>query len=104
MRLNPYHPQRYWSHLGRAYFTARRYADALEAFKRVSAPDVAVHAYIAAREALGGDMEQAEMHARQVLAQALTVTGHLDSVHYQHAADRDRLRHGLLKSGLPEGS
>ena len=25
MRLNPYHPERYWNHLGRAYFVARRY-------------------------------------------------------------------------------
>src|SRR5262249_37586272 len=25
MRLNPYHPERFWSHLGRAYFVARRY-------------------------------------------------------------------------------
>ena len=29
MRLNPYHPERFWSHLGRAYFVARRYAEAI---------------------------------------------------------------------------
>ena len=39
MRLNPYHPERFWSHLGRAYFVARRYAEALEALKRVRTPD-----------------------------------------------------------------
>ena len=29
MRLNPYHPERFWNHLGRAQFTARAYADAI---------------------------------------------------------------------------
>ena len=39
MRLNPYHPERFWSHLGRSYFVARRYAEAAEALHRLSAPD-----------------------------------------------------------------
>ena len=39
MRLNPYHPERYWNHLGRAYFVARRYREAIEAFQHISAPD-----------------------------------------------------------------
>ena len=30
MRLNPYHPERFWFHLARAQFVARRYADAIE--------------------------------------------------------------------------
>jgi adenylate cyclase len=34
MRLNPYHPERYWNHLGRAQYTARAYADATTATKR----------------------------------------------------------------------
>ena len=29
MRLNPYHPERFWSHLGRAQYTARAYAEAI---------------------------------------------------------------------------
>jgi predicted Zn-dependent protease len=29
MRLNPYHPERFWSHLGRAQYSARVYADAI---------------------------------------------------------------------------
>ena len=28
MQLNPYHPERYWNHLGRAYYMARRYPEA----------------------------------------------------------------------------
>ena len=48
MRLNPYHPERFWNHLGRAYFMARRYAEAVEAFSRISAPDHTHHAFLAA--------------------------------------------------------
>ena len=36
MRLNPYHPQRYWSHLGRAKYTARLYADAIQSFSKLT--------------------------------------------------------------------
>ena len=27
MRLNPHHPERFWNHLGRAFFVARRYSE-----------------------------------------------------------------------------
>ena len=36
MRLNPHHPERFWNHLGRANFVARRYAEAVEAFSRIT--------------------------------------------------------------------
>lgn len=32
MRLNPYHPSRYWTHLGRSLFHQGRYEESLEAF------------------------------------------------------------------------
>ena len=35
MRLNPYHPERFWSHLGRAQYTARLYADAIQSFSKL---------------------------------------------------------------------
>ena len=38
MRLNPYHPERFWNHLGRAYYVARRYAEAVEAFAGSAGP------------------------------------------------------------------
>jgi len=36
MRLNPYHPPRYWTHLGRALFHQGCYEEALEAFDKVA--------------------------------------------------------------------
>jgi adenylate cyclase len=34
MRLNPYHSERFWSHLGRACYCAEKYAEAAGAFSR----------------------------------------------------------------------
>src|SRR5258706_11303479 len=51
MRLNPYHPPRFWNHLGRAWFVARRYAEAIDAFKRITAPDQFHHSFLAASHA-----------------------------------------------------
>ena len=33
MRLNPYHPERFWFHLARAQFVAKRYAEAIESLQ-----------------------------------------------------------------------
>ena len=48
MRLNPYHPERYWNHLGRAHFVARSYQRAIDAFKHRSVPNYTHHAFLAA--------------------------------------------------------
>ena len=39
MRLNPYHPERFWNHLGRACYCAEKYAEAVDAFSRITRPD-----------------------------------------------------------------
>lgn len=38
MRLNPYHPEWYWTNLGSVLYSERKYADAAEAFGRVTRP------------------------------------------------------------------
>ena len=40
MRLNPYHPEWYWVNLGSVLYEAGKYADAAEAFGRVTGPDI----------------------------------------------------------------
>jgi adenylate cyclase len=102
MRLNPYHPERYWSHLGRAYFVARRYPEALEAFARISRPDHAHHAFMAAACAQMGDEETARAHAREVTSRQpeFSVDAYLATLHYKRESDRAHHREGLLKAGL----
>ncbi len=103
MKLNPHFPERFWNHLGRAHFVARQYGDAIEAFKRINAPDHTHHAFLAACYACNNEQQLAEQHAAQVLAlePSFTVKNYLNTVHYKNKSDRDHHREGLLKSGLP---
>ena len=103
MRLNPYHPERFWSHLGRAQYTARAYADAIESFSKPTAPDHTDHAFLAASSAQSGNRVAAVAHAREVLQrkQDFTVSGYLQALHYQRPSDTEHVREGLLKAGLP---
>lgn len=104
MRLNPYHPERFWNHLGRAHYTARQYSDTVEALSRVSRPDRTHHAFLAAALAQLGDKTAAAAHAQEVLREdpAFSNQRFLSTLHYQLDSDRDHLREGLLKAGLPE--
>jgi adenylate cyclase len=103
MRLNPYHPERFWNHLGRAYFVARRYAEAVEAFKHITAQDHTHHAFLAAAHAQIGNEAEANAQAGQVLARKpdFTVKDYLSTVHYKRQEDLEHHRASLLKAGLP---
>ncbi|MBI3709705.1 MAG: adenylate/guanylate cyclase domain-containing protein [Proteobacteria bacterium] len=103
MRLNPYHPERFWNHLGRAYYLARRYAEAVDAFKHISRPDQAHHAFLAAAYAQMEDDAAAKLHAHEVLQRdpKWTVKSYLATLHYKLDSDRQHHSEGLLKAGLP---
>ena len=103
MRLNPFHPQRFWSHLGRAYFTARRYDEAIKAFQRINQPDHTNFAALAACHAALGDDAAAKASAREALKLApdFCVAGNLATQHYQHESDLEHYRAALVKAGLP---
>ena len=104
MQLNPHHPVRFWSHLGRAHFTARQYGEALEAFMHLSAMDCQQHAFVAACYGHLGDSTAAAGHIARVreLDPAFTVEGFLANLHYAQEEDREHLRQGLIKAGLDE--
>jgi adenylate cyclase len=103
MRLNPYHPERFWSHLGRAQFTAKSYADALQSYSKITKPDQAHHAFMAASSAQMGNATAAAAHTKEALALApdFTTTAFLGTLHYKLESDREHARAGLLKAGLP---
>jgi adenylate cyclase len=104
MKLNPFHPPRFWNHLGRAWFVARRYPDAIESFKRITAPDQFHHAFLAACHAQLGDAGSASHHKAQVLAlnPGFTWSGTLEpTLHYKHGRDLEHHRDSVLKAGLP---
>jgi adenylate cyclase len=103
MRLNPYHPERFWSHLGRARYCAENYAEAAEAFSRITRPDHTHHAFLAATFAQMGNAVAAAAHAAEVLKREpkFSVTVYLATQHYKRDVDRKRHETGLLLAGLP---
>ncbi len=103
MRLNPYHPERFWNHLGRAHFVARQYGEALTAFQRISKPDHLHHAFMAASEAMLGNETAAASHAAEVAKRepSFNVETYLATLHYRQPGDREHHRAALLKAGLP---
>ena len=93
MRLNPYHPTRYWTHLVRALFHQGRFAEALEAFERIDKPrkdDLTYHI---------GTLEQSGDHATAVsTAMALqrkfpdfNPAAFVDTLPFQREDDRNSL-------------
>ncbi|MDA9466472.1 adenylate/guanylate cyclase domain-containing protein [Bradyrhizobium sp. CCBAU 53415] len=103
MRLNPYHPERFWSHLGRAYYCAEKYAEAAEAFSRITRADYTHHAFLAATFAQMKNAIAAGAHAAEVLKRepGFSVAAYLATLHYKRELDRRRHESGLLAAGLP---
>jgi adenylate cyclase len=104
MRLNPYHPARFWTHLGRAYFVARRYAEAIDALQRIATPDAFHLAQLAACHARLGDAARSAEHARQVLTRVPEFRidkDFLPTLHYRRDSDLAHHRDALLEAGLP---
>ena len=104
MELNPFHPPRFWSHLGRAYFVNKQYEDAIEAFKHIDPLGSMHHAFLAAAYAYLDIPNQAMFHQDEVLKLEpdFTIDGHMQSQHYLNDEDVDHHRNGLLKTGLPD--
>jgi len=103
MRLNPYHPERFWSHLARAFFAARRYGEAIEALKCITAPDAMHRAGLAACHAQMGAVEAAEEErlATLALAPSFTIAECLATLHYRDPAYREHHRLSLELAGFP---
>ncbi|MGL4281476.1 MAG: adenylate/guanylate cyclase domain-containing protein [Albidovulum sp.] len=106
MRLNPHHPERFWSHLGKAHFTAREYPEAIAAFMHLSVPDFTHHAFLAAAYAWLGDRTAAGAHAARVRAMSpgFTQGEFLGTLHYAQASDLDHVAEGLSRAGLDDGT
>lgn len=105
MKLNPFHPPRFWSHLGLANFVARHYEDAIDAFVQMDPMGAMQHACVAACHAYLDEPEDAARQAATVLKRApdFTVNKHMAMHHYMRDEDREHHRQGLLNAGLPAG-
>jgi len=69
MRLNPYHPPRYWTHLARALFHQQRFEEALDALEHVGKARLDDLAYRVAAWAGLGDADEARANSVALLQQ-----------------------------------
>jgi TolB-like protein/uncharacterized membrane protein len=102
MRLNPYHPEWYWNQLGMVLYAARRYADAAEAYGRVTRPGFWVLCRLAASHAQMGRMNEAAAAADK--ARRLRPDFSIETLRMPmwSAAEAEHIKDGLRKAGLPD--
>jgi adenylate cyclase len=100
MRLNPHHPERFWSHLGKAHFNARQYGEAIEAFMHLSSMDAVQHAFVAAAHAWMGDRTAAAAHGARVaeLDPDFSHETFVPTLHYERPEDTAHLVEGLERA------
>ena len=103
MRLNPYHPERFWSHLGAPAIVRKNTPKPPRRSRGSRDPTTPHHAFLAATFAQMGDAVAASAHAAEALKREPTfsVAKHLATQHYKREVDRLRHEAGLLKAGLP---
>ncbi len=102
MRINPYHPEWYWITLGSVLYKARRYSDAIEAYKRKANPQTWVLSRLAASYAQLGRKEEAAQATAEILRLKpdFTISGQRTAT-WGHV-DLEHLREGMRKAGLPD--
>ena len=103
MRLNPHHPEWYWSMLAIGLYAARRYEEALDAYRRIAVWKKPWHlARLAACYAQLDRMEEAKAVVARILQK------HPDFRLFDQrsgswgSVDTERFRAGMIKAGLPE--
>ncbi|WP_192356084.1 adenylate/guanylate cyclase domain-containing protein [Mesorhizobium mediterraneum] len=102
MQLNPHHPERFWSHLGKAHFAARQYGEAIESFMHLSTMDSVQHAFAAACYGWLGDEIAAAAHLGKIrtLDPQFDLDSFIATLHYAQESDVQHVREGLLKAGI----
>lgn len=101
MKLNPHHPARFWSHLGKAYFVGRQYGQAIEAFMHMTNLEALQHGFLAACYAWSGDKTAAGAHLGRMRDPngTLDLEQFLATMHFARGEDLRHLREGLLGAG-----
>ena len=103
MTLNPFHPARFWGHLGRAHFVARQYGEALEAYRNVTLGDVNSLGFVAGAHAMAGDATAAAPTVKEILKRdpAFSAASNVAALCYARDEDRSHHRDALVAAGLP---
>jgi tetratricopeptide (TPR) repeat protein len=106
MRLNPYYPARYPWKLGVAYYTAKRYSEAVTPLKEainLSPKFMMPHRALAATYAQLGRVDEARAMVEQILAEEPHASLRKENWgNYKYPEDLEHWLDGMRKAGLPE--
>jgi len=97
MRLNPYHPERYWTHLVRPLFHLERYEEALAALEHITKLRKDDHVYRVAASARLGDAEITKSRAADLMTAFpdFQPAGFVKSMPYERDVDRQSILDAL---------
>jgi len=102
MRLNPYHPDWYWSDLSAALYATRRYPEAIEVLRRIARPGYWQWCRLAACYAQLGRVNEARTAAAEVRLLRPNFSAANIRIPYKNPADAEHVIEGLRKAGLAE--
>ena len=102
MQLNPFHPNRFWSHLARAYFVAREYRESIVAYRNVDALNSVQLGYLSACHAYLDENEEAQKYVDEALSldKSLTAELHVQKQHFVDDINKSHLQKGLELAGF----
>jgi len=106
LRLNPYHPQRYWTHLARALLHLERFDEALGVFDRIGRPRIDDLAYSVVASIKIGEPSNIERtgSALVIAVPDFDAGSFVDGLPYERAQDRDLVLRALETVNLRGGS
>lgn len=104
MRLNPYHPPRYWTHLGKALFHQGKFEDALAALEHNPQPRTDDLAYRIAANARAGDrgVLERDLSTLRDEAPSFRASEFAASLPFEREQDRRDLLDALGRAGLDD--
>jgi adenylate cyclase len=102
LRLNPYHPQRYWTHLARALLHLERFDEALSLFDQIGRPRIDDLAYSVAASVRIGEPLIIDRTTDALLTAFpdFDVASFVDGLTYERAQDRDLVLDALASANL----
>jgi TolB-like protein/class 3 adenylate cyclase/Flp pilus assembly protein TadD len=103
VRLNPFQPIWYCSRRAVLFYSLKRYAEAAQEFKQIPNPGAWSRTRLAACYGQLGRKAEAEAQIAAALREepGYTISGYMRDVLLERSEDREHLREGLVKAGLP---
>ncbi|MEJ2177911.1 MAG: tetratricopeptide repeat protein, partial [Gammaproteobacteria bacterium] len=97
IRLDPMHPENYYSNLAVAFHAAKKYQDAIKIFKRISALQPTQMAYLVSCYVHTSDLDSARAQARAIveLDPNFLITRFAKGLHYKNEEDKEHLLEAL---------